>query len=153
VRSFPVPHDAADPVGFRFESGGRACAILTDLGYATRLVCDAIRGIHALVLETNYDEILLQNDLKRPWSVKQRIASRHGHLSNSDAAALLARIEAPDLQDVVLAHLSRDCNSPGLAIAAAAASFEGRALLPRILCATQHEPSPEIALAAAFAAA
>jgi phosphoribosyl 1,2-cyclic phosphodiesterase len=146
VRSFSIPHDAADPVGLRFEGEGAAFGVLTDLGHATRLVVEALRGISGLLVETNYDEALLQMDTRRPWSVKQRIASRHGHLSNRDAAALLAKLDAPGLQTIVLAHLSRDCNTPGLALAAATAAMDGRTGRLEVHCACQEGSSTRLAL-------
>ena len=121
VETFPVPHDAADPVGFVFDWGHegdllsprRRLGWLTDLGHVPQLVRDHVRGVDLLVLEANYDTQLLQADTKRPWSLKQRIAGRHGHLSNQDARTFLAELHAgePALREVFLAHLSRDCNS------------------------------------------
>lgn len=125
VRAFSVPHDAADPVGFRITSDAGSLGILTDLGYATRLVFDALRGVDALFIEANYDEDLLQRDTKRPWSVKQRITSRHGHLSNAAAARILCELDAP-LRQVLLGHLSRDCNSPDLALSCVTAALSAR---------------------------
>jgi len=116
VQSFSVPHDADDPVGFRLEEQESSIAVLTDLGYVTNLVTNQVRGVNGLVLEANYDEALLQQDTKRPWSVKQRIASRHGHLSNVAAAAAAAELMTERLEHVVLCHLSRDCNTPRLAM-------------------------------------
>jgi phosphoribosyl 1,2-cyclic phosphodiesterase len=110
-----VPHDAADPVGFVVSTANSSLGILTDLGYATRQIIHAVRGVHALVIETNHDETLLQNDTKRPWSVKQRILSRHGHLSNQAAAKLVAEIATENLRHILLAHLSEDCNTPEIA--------------------------------------
>lgn len=143
IRAFSVPHDAADPVGFRIASNGSCFGVLTDLGYATRLVFDMLRGIRALLIETNHDEELLQKDPWRPWSVKQRILSRHGHLSNAAAARVLGELEAP-LQHIVLGHLSRDCNSPQLALDCATRGLanSGCATRARIYCAAQHAPGP-----------
>jgi len=143
IRPFSVPHDAADPVGFRISAQGVCFGVLTDLGHATRLVFDSLRGIQALLIETNHDEELLQKDTKRPWSVKQRILSRHGHLSNASAARVLAELDAP-LEHIILCHLSRDCNSPQLAIAHIAQSLAaaGRGQAAKIHCAGQDEPSP-----------
>jgi phosphoribosyl 1,2-cyclic phosphodiesterase len=115
IRPFPVPHDAADPVGFVVSCGDSSLAVLTDLGYATKQITHAIQGANAIVIEANHDENLLQNDQKRPWSVKQRILSRHGHLSNQAAAKLLAEAATENLRHILLAHLSEDCNSPELA--------------------------------------
>ncbi len=137
VRAFSVPHDAADPVGFRISTNGGCLGVLTDLGYATRMVFDALRGVKAILIETNHDEDLLQKDTKRPWSVKQRILSRHGHLSNAAAARVLAELEAP-LHHVILGHLSRDCNSPQLAAGCVGRALEGRA--GAICCAPPDQP-------------
>jgi phosphoribosyl 1,2-cyclic phosphodiesterase len=118
IESFAVPHDATEPVGFVFHHGEgdllsprRSVAWVTDLGYAPELVRQRIRHVDVLVLEANYDPQLLRNDRKRPWSVKQRITGRHGHLSNEAARDLMASVEQPGWRHVCLAHLSRDCNS------------------------------------------
>ena len=92
VQTFPVPHDAVDPVGFVFHHGSAALGVLTDLGCATKLAYERVRQVSTLLIETNHDEKLLQNDTRRPWSVKQRIMSRHGHLSNAAAADVLAEL-------------------------------------------------------------
>jgi len=115
VDTFSVPHDAYDPVGFLIHTSAGRVGFLTDLGHATRAVVDRVRPANVLVLETNYDLKLLQADTKRPWSIKQRILSRHGHLSNTAAADVLEQIASDSLQHVYLGHLSRDCNTPGLA--------------------------------------
>jgi phosphoribosyl 1,2-cyclic phosphodiesterase len=142
IRAFSVPHDAADPVGFRISSNGSCFGVLTDLGYATRLVFEMLRGIRALLIETNHDEELLQKDARRPWSVKQRILSRHGHLSNTAAARVLSELEAP-LQQIILGHLSRDCNSPQLALDSAARGLAtGCSNQASIHCAGQDAPGP-----------
>src|ERR1043166_1415481 len=115
VQTFPVPHDAVDPVGFLFCSGSRALGFITDLGYATKMLVQRLREVHTLVIETNHDEKLLQADPYRPWPVKQRIMSRHGHLSNSAAAGVIFELLPGKIERVVLGHLSRDCNTPELA--------------------------------------
>jgi phosphoribosyl 1,2-cyclic phosphodiesterase len=117
IESFSVPHDAYDPVGFviRHTDTGIGVGVLTDLGYATKLVAERVRSADALVLEANHDLKLLQEDHARPWATKQRIMSRHGHLSNDAAATLAGEVVTERLRHVVLAHLSRDCNRPELA--------------------------------------
>lgn len=115
VETFSVPHDAYDPVGFMLRTNGCNIGFLTDLGHATKLVMERVRSSNVLVLETNHDMKMLQDDVKRPWSVKQRIMSRHGHLCNDAAAGVLAELVTADLRDVYLGHLSRDCNKPELA--------------------------------------
>jgi len=143
VQTFPVPHDAVDPVGFAFHAGTRAVGFITDLGYATKMLTQRLREVHTLVIETNHDEKLLQNDPHRPWPVKQRIQSRHGHLSNAAAATVIGELLPGKIERVVLGHLSRDCNTPELALGTV------RLLLEKcdkadmeVHCATQFEVSP-----------
>jgi phosphoribosyl 1,2-cyclic phosphodiesterase len=116
IQSFYVPHDAVDPTAFVFTADEGSIGFLTDLGYAPKLALERIRQVDALVVETNHDERMLQEDTRRPWSVKQRILSRHGHLSNEAAARLVASIAGHRLRRVVLGHLSRDCNRAELAL-------------------------------------
>jgi phosphoribosyl 1,2-cyclic phosphodiesterase len=116
ITPFTVPHDAADPVGFVLRYQESSFAVATDLGYAPKSVVNAMRGVNAVLLESNHDEAMLEQDVKRPPSVKQRILSHHGHLSNRAAADLITEIATPDLRHILLAHLSEDCNSPNLAL-------------------------------------
>lgn len=115
VETFAIPHDAQDPVGFLIRTPAANIGFLTDLGHATRLVIQRVRAAHVLVLEANHDLKLLQEDTRRPWSTKQRILSRHGHLSNEAAAEAAVQIVSADLRQLYLGHLSRDCNRPELA--------------------------------------
>jgi phosphoribosyl 1,2-cyclic phosphodiesterase len=115
IETFSVPHDAYDPVGFMLRTENANLGFLTDLGHATKLVLERVRPANVLVLETNHDVKMLQDDIRRPWSLKQRILSRHGHLSNEAAADVLEEIISNDLQQLYLGHLSRDCNKPELA--------------------------------------
>lgn len=115
IASFTVPHDAYDPLGFMVTHQGVKIGFLTDLGHCTKMVVERMRAANVLLLETNHDLKLLQNDTKRPWSVKQRIGSRHGHLSNNAAARAACDIVSERLQHVYLAHMSQDCNRPELA--------------------------------------
>jgi phosphoribosyl 1,2-cyclic phosphodiesterase len=144
VQSFPVPHDAVDPVGFAFHSGARGLGFITDLGYATKMLVERLREVHTLVIETNHDEKLLQDDTHRPWPVKQRIQSRHGHLSNTAAANVIEQLLPGKIERVVLGHLSRDCNTPVLATGTVRALLEkcGKVDM-EIYCATQSELSPQ----------
>lgn len=118
VDAFSIPHDASDPVGYVFSWGGqdlfspyRSVAWVLDLGYVTALVKEKIQDADTLIIEANYDSELLELDTKRPWSVKQRIQSRHGHLSNHAVAELLESLLASRVREVHLAHISRDCNN------------------------------------------
>ena len=115
VETFSVPHDAQDPVGFMLRCQGVNIGFLTDLGHVTKLVLERVRPSHALVLEANHDVKMLQECAHRPWSLKQRILSRHGHLSNEEAADAAEQLISADLKHLYLGHLSRQCNTPELA--------------------------------------
>jgi phosphoribosyl 1,2-cyclic phosphodiesterase len=97
---------------------------LTDLGHATKLVIERVRPANVLMLEANHDLKLLQEDTRRPWSTKQRILSRHGHLSNEAAADAVEQLASPHLRHLFLGHLSRDCNRAELACAAVRARLQ-----------------------------
>ena len=112
---FSTPHDAVDPVGFAFYCGKWKGALATDLGYATSLVIERLKGANLLVLESNHDPGMLKNG-PYPWPLKQRVAGKEGHLSNEDAGRLLAEYLLHDgLSHIILAHLSQINNLPELA--------------------------------------
>jgi len=90
--------------------------VATDLGHVDAGVLSALKGVKGLVLEANYEWRMLEEDMKRPFSTKQRISSQHGHLSNEQAADLVAELLPEGLESVILGHLSSDCNCPKLAI-------------------------------------
>jgi phosphoribosyl 1,2-cyclic phosphodiesterase len=149
IESFTVPHDAHDPVGFllRHESGH--IGVLTDLGHCTRLVLERVKPANVLMLETNHDMRLLQDDAVRPWSVKQRILSRFGHLSNEAAAEAITQIAHDGLRHVILGHLSRDCNRPELAHRAVTdALHKTGARHVRVHVTSQDTPNPTLHLGA-----
>ena len=143
VQTFPVPHDAVDPLGFVFHAGSGSLGFITDLGYVTKLIVERLRPVQTLVIETNHDEKLLQNDTHRPWPVKQRIQSRHGHLSNAAAAGVIEELLPGEIERVVLGHLSRDCNTPTLALETVRSSLAkcGKVDM-EVHCATQFEITP-----------
>jgi len=114
VEPFSTPHDAADPCGFAFHYGGLKVGIATDLGYASRLVIERLKGSDALVLESNHDPDMLKSG-PYPWYLKQRISGKEGHLSNMDAARLISQLLHEKLVHVTLAHLSETNNLPELA--------------------------------------
>ena len=118
VEMFTVPHDAREPVGVVVEDpgGGGRVGLVTDIGSRSRLAWARLGGVHALVLEANHDLEMLRNG-PYPWPLKQRVAGRHGHLSNADAANGLAELAHEGLQHVVLYHLSQVNNLPALAAA------------------------------------
>lgn len=123
IHPFSVPHDCSDPVGFRITAGSASVGIATDLGAATGLVISVLTGVQALVLESNHDPQMLQKG-PYPWELKQRVRSRLGHLSNPDSAKLLQRLVTDELQEVILAHISRTNNKTELALDCARESLE-----------------------------
>jgi len=143
VVPFAVPHDAAQPVGLRIERGDFALAVATDLGEATPVVVRAFRGCRAIIVEANHDLDLLARGPYPPF-LKRRVASRRGHLSNDQAAALLARIAGPWLQHVTLAHASAANNSPERALAAAAHALAAHRHVA-LTVAERDRPGDEVA--------
>ena len=147
VETFTIPHDAQDPVGFMLRTGRGNIGFLTDLGHATKLVLERVRHAHALVLESNHDLKLLQDCPRRPWSLKQRILGRHGHLSNEAAAEAAEQVVSDQLQNLFLGHLSRECNRPELAYSAVAERLQRiGASHVSIHVASQAVPSPTLHL-------
>ena len=111
VRPFPVPHDAREPAQFSFEAGGRKLGVLTDTGYITPHIRKRLEGCDAIAVEFNHDLDSLRSG-PYPAYVKDRIASSLGHLSNDQAAKLMADMEHPGLQWIAALHLSGKNNSP-----------------------------------------
>ena len=142
VEAFAIQHDAVDPVGFVFQGPQSKFGLLSDAGFVTRGMVERLRGVHGLFVEANYDEALLEADTKRPWSTKQRISSRHGHLSNAQTAELVAELAHPGLRRVVLGHLSQDCNAPDLAVSTLRKSLEDKGHHHIELHCACAEPSP-----------
>ena len=114
IEPFSVPHDAYDPVGFVIACADARIGVVTDMGISTALIRERLRRCQAIVVEANHDEQMLR-DAQRPWHLKQRIMGRQGHLSNQNAAKMIADIASPTLKQVFLAHLSEECNRPDLA--------------------------------------
>lgn len=115
IEPFSIPHDSYDPVGFALTTGGVRAVIATDMGMVTTLISEKMKKADVLVLECNHDETMLRES-ERPWSLKQRIAGRQGHLSNNQAAQALVETAGPGLRVVFVAHISTECNEPGLAV-------------------------------------
>jgi phosphoribosyl 1,2-cyclic phosphodiesterase len=114
ITPFSVPHDAVDPVAFTFDAQGIRISLVTDLGYVSEVVKQRVKGCHCLIFESNHDLDMLKVG-PYPWYVKQRVMSRHGHLSNNATAAFLAEDFDGLAQALVLAHLSETNNHPEIA--------------------------------------
>ncbi|HUA64144.1 MAG TPA: MBL fold metallo-hydrolase [Verrucomicrobiae bacterium] len=140
VRSFSIPHDAVDPVGFVLESQGVRIGIATDLGYIPESVKFHLRRTDLLLLEANHDLDMLKVG-PYPWSVKQRVMSRVGHLSNSAMADFLIEDLDSCTHQLVLGHLSEHNNHPAIVQVMASQSLEQRGLRTSLAIAEQRRPS------------
>jgi phosphoribosyl 1,2-cyclic phosphodiesterase len=147
VTPFTIPHDAADPVGFTFRAEGTKLAIATDLGYMPASVCDHLRGCDVLIIESNHDLEMLRAGAY-PWSVKQRVMSRVGHLSNESLAQFFAQNYDGGASYIVLAHLSEQNNHPEIALRAAENALGPQMTLirNRVMLAAQNAPTESIHL-------
>ncbi len=116
ILPFAIPHDAADPVGFRVYCGARSAATATDMGYFSPRVCDALSGVDILVLESNHDIDMLRANEHYTAALKNRILGRHGHLSNVACAEALWMLYQTGVRHAVLGHLSHENNTPELAL-------------------------------------
>lgn len=144
IQSFAVPHDTGDPVAYVISDGAHRVGIATDFGVSTPVVRRHLTECDALVLESNHD-VEMVKACSRPWSVKQRILGRQGHLSNEQSAHLLREVAGPRLRSVFLAHLSAECNTPDLAEAAARQAL--RDLDRRDVCIYRtHRDQPSVRL-------
>jgi phosphoribosyl 1,2-cyclic phosphodiesterase len=115
IHPFSISHDAEDPSGFTINQNGTKVGIATDLGIATSMVKEHLKGCSLLILEANHDEDMLING-PYPWPIKQRIKSRAGHLSNEASKNLLKELQHDRLKYVILAHLSQTNNTPQKAL-------------------------------------
>jgi phosphoribosyl 1,2-cyclic phosphodiesterase len=145
ISPFTTPHDAADPCGFVFSVEGVRIGFATDLGYISPNVKAQLKNLDLLLLESNHDLEMLR-DGPYPWSVKQRVLSRVGHLSNEAAAGFLEDDYDGQAAYIILAHLSESNNLPELARVTAERALNGKAslLANMLLLAKQHEPLSSI---------
>jgi len=139
IRPFAVTHDSLAPVGFTLTGEQGKIGVATDLGIATRLVSENLKGCRTLVIETNHDEDMLR-DGPYPWSLKQRVRSSHGHLSNKAGSELLQGLLWPGLETVFLGHLSEINNRPEMALAAVNKVLDKQNVCePQVLIGWQHK--------------
>jgi len=114
VSSFNIPHDACQSVGFCLQTGGKTLAYATDLGYITQEVMDSMRGADVAIIESNHDSIMLKSG-PYPASLKRRVSSQYGHLSNNDCGKFAVELVKSGTRYLQLSHLSRENNTPELA--------------------------------------
>jgi phosphoribosyl 1,2-cyclic phosphodiesterase len=143
ITPFNIPHDAADPVAFTFDTQGIRIGLVTDLGYIPELVKRHVAGCHCLIFESNHDLEMLKIG-PYPWAVKQRVMSRTGHLSNRTTGEFLHDGFDGTAQVLVLAHLSENNNHPEIARLSALEALNGRARSgsQELHLASQAAPTP-----------
>jgi len=146
IDPFPISHDCCDPVGFVIESREGKTGSATDLGIVTRLVREKLKGCRALNLESNHDPEMLLNG-PYPWNLKQRIKSRHGHLSNQESLDLLHDLAHEGLEALIMAHLSETNNHPDKVFETTASFLRDQnCCAPRIVIGEQHQAGPVLHL-------
>jgi phosphoribosyl 1,2-cyclic phosphodiesterase len=146
IEAFGVPHDAREPVGYVVEdSGGCRAGLVADLGSRSQLAWGRLRDLDCLVIESNHDLQMLRTG-PYPWHLKQRVAGRHGHLSNHEAAAGTVELLGDRLSSVVLYHLSTTNNLPALAAQAMGERLDREGSSARIVISTQDQPTPWLEL-------
>lgn len=144
VTTFPSSHDAADPVGYRLDCEDGSLGFLTDTGFVTNDAYDALLGVDTLLLEANHDVDMLQSG-PYPYYLKKRIAGRHGHLSNAQAAAFAVDSVRCGTRDILLAHLSAENNTPAAAEYTVARALQQRGYNVR-LCTAPRDTVSEVHL-------
>lgn len=134
VSSFTVPHDAADPVGYTLTAQGIKIAIATDLGYVPDSLRFHLRNTDVVLLEANHDLEMLRVG-PYPWSVKQRVMSRRGHLSNEVACSFIRKNLDSRVSTLILGHISEHNNHPELVRNLGWKALDGRALFTKLVVA------------------
>ena len=149
IEVFPVAHDAPETIGFHIVAGDKKITIVTDLGHICETAAPYIRAANLLVIESNYDEQMLENGIY-PHFLKARIRSDHGHLGNHQTSAFLADIAGENLHHICLAHLSNKNNTPEIALQTLRQTFAERGISTngqlRISVLNRHMPSEVIRL-------
>ena len=148
IEPFDVPHDAREPIGMVVQDAvGRRVGVVADLGTRSQLAWGRLTDLDALILESNHDLDMLRSG-PYPWTLKQRVASRHGHLSNREAAEGISELDTSRMQWVVLYHLSRTNNMPALALESAGEALSRESSPAQLCVAGQFEPTSWMEVAA-----
>lgn len=136
ITPIEVSHDAADPLGYLFQHGDCKLGYITDTGRITRSMRSLLCGVQALYLESNYDPQMLQNS-GRPYDIIERIAGDWGHLSNQQAAEVVAMVAHAELRHIILGHISPECNTPEIALQSMQAAVQHLGLATQVRVAPQ----------------
>jgi phosphoribosyl 1,2-cyclic phosphodiesterase len=149
IEAFPVSHDAPETVGFHITTQSRKLTIVTDLGYICQTSAHYISKADFLVIESNYDEEMLENG-SYPYFLKKRIKSDHGHLGNQQVSGFLSDVINEDLSHICLAHLSKNNNTPEKALMTMQQTFAEKGIVqginPQILVLNRNQPTEMISL-------
>lgn len=140
VTSFTIPHDAMDPVGYTLKAEGVKIGIATDLGYLPESIHYHLRGANFLLLESNHDLDMLKVG-PYPWSVKQRVMSRRGHLSNEVVSNFIRDSLDSSIATLVLGHLSEHNNHPEIVRLVAQQALASRGLATSLVVAEPGKPT------------
>jgi phosphoribosyl 1,2-cyclic phosphodiesterase len=140
IQSFSIPHDAIDPVGYCFATEGVRLGVATDLGYVPESIKFHLRRANLLLLEANHDLDMLKVG-PYPWSVKQRVMSRTGHLSNLTMSDYLTGDLDSCTAQLILGHLSEQNNHPAIVQMVATEALQQRGFETRLTIASQHTPT------------
>lgn len=125
VSNFKTSHDAADSIGFSVQKDAKKVSIVTDTGYITPAIMNAVVGSQLILLESNYDKEMLAG-CGYPATLKQRIAGKKGHLSNDDCAATILELMNSNIRYILLSHLSKDSNTPEVAYHTVSSTLESK---------------------------
>lgn len=131
VTPFSIPHDAADPVGFCVECGGRKLCVATDLGRIASTWMRAAEGADLLLLESNHDPELLRMTPRYSAALKARILGARGHLSNGECGKALVALAQTGVRNVILGHLSQETNNPELAFDTVCQTLQAAGIAPQ----------------------
>ena len=140
VTPFAIPHDAAEPVHYRFTAGNSKFAIATDIGEPNDYIIEQLTQCNVIGIECNYDPLMLEES-SYPNHVKNRIRSHLGHLSNEQAGSLLQKIGNGRLRVVLAMHLSENNNSPGLVRTTIGSYLSHSLNAPTVHLCSQHKPT------------
>ncbi len=132
VHPFSIPHDAADPVGYRVYYGGRSVSVATDMGHMQKRVLRELAGSDLLLLESNHDPDMLMQNPHYSYALKQRILGNHGHLSNASCAETLPLLGESGVRNIILGHLSGENNTPELALNTALSTLTHHGITPDV---------------------
>jgi phosphoribosyl 1,2-cyclic phosphodiesterase len=127
IETFPVPHDAAEPVGFIFQANGAKAGIVVDSGSITELMAEKLMGCQVIIMESNYDCRMLAAG-GHPVALKRRVMGELGHLSNQAVAEWVETGMDAKVETLVLCHLSRDNNNPEVVKSVVGAAIRSRGL-------------------------